>query len=161
MEKIEELFKSEYIDIPEINAAKSINKAEVKFANIKMFLKKREKISFDPNKKKRIVFCKINGQINFEEAIEYITSRKGIFPNVEGLFAALSIIDNKVPLNKNVPIFGFDIDAKLWEPDPDRKALFVPIIVIKKDCLYFGLSSFGSRPNMPCTENMYLIYFIE
>ncbi len=159
MNTFEQKLKIKLPDALAVNTEEFIRKSEVRFASIELYLKKRPRISTSHWGTKSIVLCTINGQIDFDDPIEFIQSQNGIFPNAEGLSIAAPLL--KGNCNMNTAIYGFDEKQNLWEPAGGDEPLFVPFIAMKQNNFYFGLSSFGKNSYAGKTDNSYLVYLSD
>ncbi len=150
MEKFTEVFSSKHILISPTNVRQFIKNSTVQFASIGSYLNER-KPKVLPLEPKRIIVEKINTEITLIDAIDWINSKKGIMPNVEGLSVAIPFLQECAHLEK--PIFGFDEPENLWYS-------FVPFCVFDSQKNKFGLSMFN-QDRRPKTTGAFMFYFID
>ncbi len=155
MNTFETILTTNPFNIDSCNIEKFILESQTRFASIKVYLKERPKIVLPNNDLKRMVLCKINKQITYDNAVDFIKSKNGIFPNFEGLTVSKVFLQN-ILTNKHSHVYGFDIRKNLWEPY-ENEVLFIPWIGQK----HFGLASFGTTNGLPyITDKTYLMYLI-
>lgn len=157
MRTFEHLFTTHPLDISVIALEKFIKDAEIRYKNIELFLRERPVIYLPTEKQARFVLCKINGQINFSDAVEFIQSESGIFPNVEGLSIVMPILKHR--LRPNRAVYGFDKKDNLWKASPlSCSPRLVPFCSVRNSRFCFGISSFEEKVFKPKTNESYLTY---
>lgn len=143
---------------PQSELLQFIQKAEKKFSGMSLYLKERPKAIL-PTGEKKVSVYRVNRKITYADAIDFIQSKSGIFPNAEGLSIAIPIICPVI--EPFTAVYGFDIKANLWEPEKGTETIFIPFVSKKDGGYYFGLSSFGEQSFKGNTVGSYLIHFCD
>lgn len=138
------------------NTEQRISQLPTQFASMPAYFKWRPRVRILQN----ILIphiAKINSEIEYGDVIDYINSKNGIFPNLEGIQVILDNFDIPKIIEKS-RIYGFDVASNLWNPN---EALFVPWIGTQRTQIDFGLKGFGENCAKGKSTGSYILYFTK
>ena len=137
-----------------LNTEQRMSHLPTQFASMPAYFRRRPRITLASEKLIPHI-AKIDSEIEYNDTIEYINSKNGIFPNLEGIKVLLDNFDIQKTI-ENSRIYGFDVASNLWNPNG---ALFVPWIGTQREQINFGLSGFGESCSRAKYTGSYIFYF--